>query len=169
MRVRAANIDARPPPTNRLEALLRPSKYVDCPHQILAVDDTPLDALLAAARPDLNLLGLVPTLLDWLSAPEERELVRQRILPSIGSSAIAPILMCPDDLDLSCTVVVVEVAREARVVWWRRIGLDRTKAKPGDMPLAIGNAVDWIDGLGPYCFESAAYQNCLAAFGRPET
>jgi hypothetical protein len=73
--------------------------------------------------------------------------------------------MCPDDLDLWCTVVVAEVVREVSVVWWRRIGLDATEAKSGDMPRGIGSRVDWIDELGPFCFETAEYERCLAAFG----
>lgn len=150
---------------NRLEVFEAPSKYIEQPHKLLVVDGTPLDVLLDAACPDRNLLGLVPALLDWLSGAGERELVRERILPAIGGSAIAPVLMCPDDLDLWCTVVVAEVAREASVVWWRRIGVDVTKVEPGDLLPAIGDRVDWMDGLGPFCFETAAYERCLAAFG----
>lgn len=150
---------------NRLEVFEAPSKYIDEPHKVLAVDGSPLDEILDAARPGCNLLGLVPALLDWLSDPEERRLVRERISPTIGGSAIAPLLLCPDDLDLSCTVVVVEVVREASVVWWRRIGLDATKAMSGHMACVIGDRVDWIDEVGPFCFETAAYERCLAAFG----
>lgn len=153
---------------NRLEVLEAPSRYIEEPHKVLAVDGTPLDEMLDAACPDRNLLGLVPALLDWLSDPVERRLVRERIRPTIGSSAIAPLLMCPDDFDLSCTVIVADVVREVSVVWWRRIGLDATEAKSSDMPAVLvgfGSRVDWIDGLGPFCFETAAYERCLAAFG----
>jgi hypothetical protein len=150
---------------NRLQVIEAPSKYVEAPHLVLVVDGTPLDQLLDVAHPGYHLLGLVPALLDWLSDAEERRLVRERILPTIGSTAIAPLLMCPDDLDLWCTVAVAEVVREAPVVWWQRIGLDAPKAKPGDMPRAMGGRVDWIDGLGPFCFETAEYERCLAAFG----
>lgn len=150
---------------NRLEVIEAPSKHIQEPHWILVVDGTPLDHVLDAARPGCDLLGLVPALLDWLSDAQERRLVRERILPRIGSTAIAPLLVCPDDLDLWCTVVVAEAVREAPVVWWRRIGLDATKAKSCDMPRAIGDRVDWIEGLGPFCFEIAAYERCLAVFG----
>ncbi len=149
---------------NRIEAIEATTKYVPEPHKLLMVDGMPLDVLLDSARPDCYLLGLVPTLLDWLSDPRERELVWQRILPPVGSSAVAPVLMCPDDLDLWCTVAVAEVVLEQSAVWWHRIGLDASKPKPEDMPHAVGATVDWIDGLGPYCFSRAEYEQCLAAF-----
>lgn len=95
---------------NRLEVFEAPSKYIEEPHKVLAVDGSPLDEILDAARPDCNLLGLVPALLDWLSDREERLLVRERILPAIGRSAIAPLLMCPDDLDLSSSALVLRPA-----------------------------------------------------------
>ncbi len=96
---------------NRLQVFEQPSKYIAEPHELLAVDGTPLDVLLDAACPGRGLLGLVPALLDWLSDPAERALVRARILPTIGSSAIAPVLMCPDDLDLSCTGVARHIVQ----------------------------------------------------------
>src|SRR5262249_53769428 len=125
---------------NRLEVIDAASKYVSQPHKILALDGVPLDVLLDTARPQDNLLGLVPTLIDCLDDLTERELVWQRILPPIGQPAIAPVLMCPDDLDLWCTVVVAEVVAEESVVLWRRIGLD--VSKPEDMPRSVGTAVD---------------------------
>lgn len=37
-------------------------------------------------------------------------------------SSILPILLCPDDLDFSCIVVVVEVEKTKDFVYWSRIG-----------------------------------------------
>ncbi|MEZ4293366.1 MAG: hypothetical protein R3B70_00195 [Polyangiaceae bacterium] len=149
---------------NRLEVREARSKYVAEPHKVLAIDGTPIDELLDAAYPDGNILGLAPAMLDWLSDPDERHLVRERILPPVGNSAIAPLLVCPDDLDLSCTVIVAEVVREVSVVSWRRIGLDATEANFGNMLPAIGGTVHWIDRIGPFSFEIAEYERCFAAF-----
>jgi hypothetical protein len=151
-----------------LETIDGTSKYVSQRHQVLVLDGVQLDVLLDSARPDLNLLGLVPTLLDWLADPKERALVWERILPPTGSIAVAPVLMCPDDCDLWCSVVVAEVSPVESIVWWRRVGLDMSKPQPEDMPKAIGGAVKWFSGLGPYCFDRAGYEECLASFKRPD-
>ena len=39
-----------------------------------------------------------------------------------GDPVVLPILVCEDDLDLSCIVIVVFVRKEADVVYWDRIG-----------------------------------------------
>ena len=145
---------------NRIEVIEARTKYVSEPHKVLTLDGVPLDVLLDSARPDLAILGLVPALLDWLDDPRERELVWRRILPPVGSSAVAPVLMCPDDLDLWCSVVVAEVVPEESAVWWHRIGLDMSQPRLE----AIGTAVNWIGGIGPHCFSRADYERCLAAF-----
>jgi hypothetical protein len=150
---------------NRLEAIDGTSKFVPERHQVFVLDGVQLDVLLDSACPDLSLLGLVPTLLDWLEDPKERALVWERILPPTGCVAVAPVLMCPDDLDLWCSVVVAEVSSMDSTVWWRRVGLDMSK--PVDMPKSVGQAVEWFSGLGPYCFDRAEYERCVSAFKRP--
>jgi len=151
---------------NRLEAIEATSKYVSKRHTVLAVDGVPLDVLVDSVRPYLTLLGLVPALLDWLTDPKERALVWQRILPPTGAVAVAPVLVCPDDLNLWCTVVAAEVAPMGSVVGWNRIGVDRSKPKPGEMPEAVGTVVEWFSEIGPYRFDRAKYERCLAAFER---
>ncbi len=37
-------------------------------------------------------------------------------------SAVLPVLLCPDDLDFSCIVIVVEVDKTKDFVYWNRIG-----------------------------------------------
>ena len=47
--------------------------------------------------------------------------------------ANVPILMCPDDMDFSCTVIVAEVIKNDKTVTWNRIGsVLRTNWKPED-------------------------------------
>ena len=64
------------------------SKDAAAPHLMFLVDDTPLDEFLAARYNDPDLVGLVPTLLDWLTDPAERDLAWQRIDPPSHSPAI---------------------------------------------------------------------------------
>ena len=148
---------------NRIEAIQAVSKYVKEPHTLIFIDGIPLDVLFNRFAPDRVSVGLVPTLLDWLYNPVERTLVRDRILPSVGKSSRAPVLMCPDDCDLWCTVVIAEVMNHDSVVWWKQIGINTSA--PENMPISIGTTVEWLEGIGTFCFARSDYQQCIAAFG----
>lgn len=148
---------------NRIEVIQARSKYSAEPHAVLAIDGLPLDVALDAVHPGRNVLGLVPTMLNCLSDPTERELVWRRILPSIGSTEIAPVLMCPDDADLRCTIVVAEVEADESVVWWHRIGFDTTETR-GIHADSVGGTVEWFDQIGPFRFDRMEYEQSLAAF-----
>jgi hypothetical protein len=121
----------------------------------------PLDELLDAAVPDRNLAGLVSSLLGWFHNDVDCVVPWQRILPEVGCTGYAPILICPDDLDYSCGVVVVEVVAEADIIRWDRLGFDATRQG------AVASCVRWEIGLGPYRFRREDYERCLAAF-RPQ-
>ncbi len=92
---------------------------------------------------------------------DEAALVRARILPPDGSLANAPVLICPDDLDLACTVVFAEVHRDGETVIWRRLGVERRAA---DNNNEIGKDMEWWPAPGPFAFPLADYVACLAAF-----
>ncbi|MES2793836.1 MAG: hypothetical protein V4719_29760 [Planctomycetota bacterium] len=151
---------------NQIAAIEAISKYANAPHTVITIDDVPLDVLLNRAHPDRIPLGLVPTLLDWLTNPVERALVWNRFLPANGNSTSAPILMCPDDCDLICTIVIAEIITESSLVWWYRIGIDRSDSD--DMPISVGTTVDWLEGVGPFCFNRSDYQRCVEAFKRQD-
>lgn len=144
---------------NRIEAIEAASLYVTTPHLVVAVDGVPLDALLHAACPGLGLLGLVPALLGWFHDEADTRLAWQRAMPPAGRSSFAPVLICPDDLDLKCSVVVAEVVAEADTVAWPRLGLDHSEG-------AVGSCVRWLPGVGPFRFPRGEYEACLAAFSR---
>jgi hypothetical protein len=147
---------------NLIESQIARSQFANAPHLVIAVDGIPLNVTIDAALPNRQFAGLVPTLLDWLSDPVERSLVWDRILPTQGNTAHAPLLMCPDDCDLWCSVIIADVVLDNRVVWWRRLGVDATRE---GLPTAVGTTVEWINGLGPYCFTLADYQKCINSFG----
>jgi hypothetical protein len=148
---------------NSISAISCRSKYAGGEHLIIQVDGEPLDVVVAKLFPDLEIEGLVPTLLHWLSDEEERAIVWQRARPVEGTTANLPVLMCPDDADLYCTVVVAEVEVKGQVVIWHRIGLDRSPQK-GFRPADIGKVVNWATGFGPFVFDSKEYDRCLATF-----
>lgn len=143
---------------NRIEAVLAKSKFVDEPHLVIMVDGVPLDELIDAALPGANLAGSVSSLLGWFRNDEDNLVPWQRILPETGCTGYAPILICPDDLDLSCGVVMVEVVAERDVIRWDRLGLDASRSG------AVGAYIRWAPAPGPYVFTRAGYELCLSAF-----
>ena len=138
---------------NRIEARSAPSKFVSEPHLSMAIDGVPLDQALGAEAE-----GLVSALLGWFHDPADCEVPWERILPEAGCTGYAPLLICPDDLDLKCNVVIVEVVAEEEVIRWNKLGFDMT-------PLgAVGAIVRWDPGWGPYTFRRDEYEACLSAF-----
>jgi hypothetical protein len=149
------------PHVNRIAAIRAGSTFVPEPHLVIAVDDVPLDKLLGAARPELGLVGLVPSLLGWFHNDQDSAVPWQRILPEVGCTGYAPVLICPDDLDFVCSVVMAEVVAEPDVVRWDRLGFDAT------FKGAVGSCIRWEPGLGPFRFDRGEYEACLEAFRSP--
>jgi hypothetical protein len=100
--------------------------------------------------------GLVPAWLGWLTDKGERELVRERMWPRVGERWIVPLLVCPDDLDFSCTLVVAEVSSTEEEVTWERIGLDTRSS------LEVSE-VDWL-AVAPQRFQRGEYLECVESF-----
>jgi hypothetical protein len=147
---------------NAISAISHRSEYANEPHLAVAIDSVPLDVILSTAYPELHLKGLVPTLLDWLRDERERRIVWGRILPPLGQSSLAPVLMCPDDTDLYCTTVIAEVIAMPTVIRWLRLGIDVTEGS--SRPAGIGTVIDWLVTIGPYDFPRVDYERCLAQF-----
>jgi hypothetical protein len=145
---------------NHLEAVRQTSRYIDEPHLVILLDGEPLDQWFARLAGSGDFSGLVTTLTDWLPDPAERAVVWNRILPRDGKTEMAPILVCPDDLDFFCTVGVVEAARESDIVFWRRFGLDLTDAPD---PEQVGSNVEWFMGDRHWQFDLQAYRHFLQA------
>jgi hypothetical protein len=143
---------------NHIAAIRAPSKFVAEPHLVMAVDGVPLDELLEAARPELQLGGLVSSLLGWFHNDKDTAVAWQRILPEVGCTSFAPVLICPDDLDYVCSVVMAEVVAEADLIRWDRLGFDASQS--GE----VGSCVRWEAGLGPFRFSRLEYEACLEAF-----
>lgn len=145
---------------NLIQTAYQQSKYAAAPHLTIRVDGDPLDVILHEKYPDRNLIGLVPTLLNWLKDPEERKLVWERI--DSNCKQIVPILMCPEDIDLWCTVVVVKMEKTDSTVKWLRAGLDVGDGT--NMPYSIGTAIDWFDGFESFEFDRCEFDTVLEAF-----
>jgi hypothetical protein len=110
---------------NTIHAQLHRSPYNQAEHLVIFVVGRPLDQLVAGFFPaEARIAGLVPTLLNWLADERERQVVWERVLPPEGLLVACPVLMCPDDADSSCTLIVAEVETTRDQVPWHRLGLD---------------------------------------------
>ena len=134
---------------NRIEAIRAPSKFVTEPHLAIVVDGISLDVALGVE-------GLVSAFLGWFHDEEDSEIPWQRILPDVGCTGDAPLLICPDDLDFICTTVMAEVVAEPDVIRWDRLGYN---ASPQGN---VGSWIRWESNWGPYRFSRAEYEECLA-------
>ncbi len=130
---------------NQITAIEDKSEYSIERHLVIAIDGEPLDHIIAKFDPtgDLALKGLVPTLLDWLDNEEEKRVAWERILPEEGQTTFAPVLMCPDDCDFWCTIIIAEIERRKDEIVWKRIGRDIGRI--GGKPDSVGNEVEWFD------------------------
>ncbi|MBE6638937.1 MAG: XRE family transcriptional regulator [Ruminococcaceae bacterium] len=88
-------------------------------------------------------------------------------------STILPVLLCEDDLDFSCIVVVVETGKTADFVLWKRIGyVDHShedfeeEKKSGILCTTAYSKEDWMkykDNLAKESVDSAAWTQWILA------
>jgi len=146
---------------NQIQAKYEKSEYSNEPHLTINVDGNSLDKILHELYPDKNLIGLVPTLLDWLEDSKERKLVWERF--ESEEKQVVPILMCPDDIDLWCTIINVEIEKTENSVKWSRIGLDNSDFENNPSE-SIGTTVEWFDKIEPLKFDRIEYQEFVSEF-----
>ncbi|MDR2869061.1 MAG: hypothetical protein LBV04_01275, partial [Deferribacteraceae bacterium] len=94
----------------------------------LYINGRRLDEILSQVHE--NYLGLIPSWLDYydedFAGQQEKQYIWQQTKLS-DKPVVLPILLCPDDFDFSCTVIVVEVCWSGdTVVTWSRFGIDVT-------------------------------------------
>jgi hypothetical protein len=89
-----------------IKAELTTTEYVNDEHLMIFVDDIRFDKWLSNKLDNNQYLNLIPTWLGWLLNPNEQEDVWTKTRLCESEITILPILICPDDLDFSCTVVV---------------------------------------------------------------
>lgn len=143
--------------SNVLEVVKARSKFCDMEHDTIVIDGVPLDEMIQRCCPDEYLIGLIPMIMNWITLPGEQELIRSRF-QSTANPEVLPVLMCPDDCDLWCTVIVAEVTRDGEHIYWSRLGYDRSTH---EMLIAgydcIGVQVRWLDKIPPLRFAKEVY------------
>lgn len=147
---------------NNIKSLLDKSDYEIYPDFLnFYIDNYWLDEKLEEHYPGQSFKGLIPTLSPCMHNDSEKEVVWNRILPNTNTSSICPILMCADDCDFSCTLIVVEIHNTGRQILWKKIGVDKTKEWE---PNKIGSTVEWLNKIAPYKFCSEDYIRMLDNF-----
>jgi len=129
------------------------------------IDGYWLDEKLDEHYPGNMYKGLVPTLLFCLEDQNERDLVWKRIYPGQFNKEVCPILMCPDDCDFSCTIIVAEIENCGNTIRWHRLGIDESKIyKPDYKPEKIGTAVTWFEKISSFKFYKKEYKQMIKDF-----
>lgn len=136
------------------------SKFCDEPHLNLWIGNEPLQEWLHRHAPGFDLENLVPAWLGWLESEDEQQLVWDRVWPFVGKTQIVPLLVCPDDLDLSCTLLLAEVSSTEDEVVWERLGLDSSPSRGSG---EIGAQVAWFD-IPAQRFQREEYLECVRSF-----
>jgi len=125
------------------------------------IDGYWLDEKLEELYPDYSIKDNIPTLLFALESEKEQEIVWDRILPKENETTVCPILMCPDDCDFICTLIVAEIENCGSTIRWNKIGFDMTKS---NLPEKVGSKVDWFNNFNFLEFESSQYSIMISEF-----
>ncbi|MCP3752914.1 hypothetical protein [Pseudomonas sp. SBB6] len=108
------------------------------------------------ADEQVSLLGLS---LIWLINEAEEALAKRRFTPGEdGSSTIVPLLVCSDDMDLDCTVLVAEQVVAGGTISWIRFGWSISGG------LEVGAQTRWISGSQPVEFALEDFHRALEDF-----
>lgn len=137
-----------------LSTVRHESKFSYGSYQTFAVNGVAIEVWLAAQSPaaDLNLVSAH----DGLHSDQETRLVWDRIYSTAPSwCCIVPLLVCPDDLDLTCSVIVAEQVSTEKSIVWERFGLLRESAK------LTSPSVDWFSGIRSVTFDRENFMTTL--------
>lgn len=148
--------------TSTIKAEMRKTFFAAQEHLAITVDDETLDVMLDEFYPEDNFLGLIPTLLPIIDDEEQAQLVWDRIQPTGTKPKMVPMLMCPEDLDLTCTTLIVKVIPQGDYIIWEKFGMDITD--DDKFPQSIGNKVEWLTKIKPVYFKRGEYMACIAEF-----
>jgi len=147
---------------NKIEGILDKSDYEDYLDFInYRIDGYWLDEKLDELYPNNMYKGLIPTLVYWMEREDEKNIVWKRILPNENETTICPILMCPDDNDFSCTLIVAEIRNCGQIIQWKQIGIDKTKEWEAEK---VGSTVEWFNKLQELNFSKQDYLAMIEIF-----
>ena len=142
--------------SHRITALCHQAGFSKGPCAWLAIDGVPIERWLAnhLEDPDTERLALS---LMWLLDEEEDALAERRFNPADdGTSTLVPVLVCSDDMDFDCIVLMTEQVIEGDTVHWRRFGWSASGG------LEVGVSTKWIAGSKPVSFALNDFREALS-------
>lgn len=97
--------------------------YCDYSEHYWVIDGTPITFYLDRHRPSgySSLLGLMPAWNGELLSQWENDFVWEMV--DCQEELNVPILVCEDDQDLSCIVIVAHIRKDNTMVYWDKIGV----------------------------------------------
>ena len=149
---------------NKISAVMHRSKYTKSAHPVFAIDGIPASSWIKGIV--YNHLGedttdgLVPAQ-GWLIDEDHSRYAWQLLSPrEEDSSTIVPLLICRDDMDLSCTVVVVEQGVCGSQLLWARFGMATNEIN------GFITSVLWSKSVQRAEFEKSQFIDAYAEFKR---
>ncbi|MDR0225079.1 MAG: hypothetical protein LBI66_01545 [Burkholderiaceae bacterium] len=114
----------------------------------LQLDGRSLAIVIAELTKNAEITQLVPAH-SWLWDKEELALAWDRLLAChVGQVSHVPLLICPDDMDLHCTVLVAEQSCLDSEFVWSRFGFA--------MDWAMTH-IEWLPAIAPLSFRRADF------------
>ncbi|MFY7669506.1 hypothetical protein ACOSP6_00325 [Tenacibaculum sp. MEBiC06402] len=130
----------------------------------IKIDGVWIDEKFNKLYPNNFIEGTIPTLSYKLQTEIEEKIVWKRFLPAENTVTICPILMCPDDCDFECSLIVAEIENSKTQIRWNRIGLD--KSETYKIKENVGSDVEWFKGKYSFEFERDEYLKVISNFKR---
>jgi hypothetical protein len=128
---------------NLIEAVKHKSKFATGYCSWISIDGNPIEYWFNE-KIEEETLGLALAQI-WLINEDEDKLAWERINQlEDGTTTIVPVLVCSDDMDFACNVVVVEQTIKDGIVEWARAG----QSISTDMQ--VGATVQWYSINGEY-------------------
>jgi len=138
----------------KISAIMYKPQWADAEYPTLAIDDIPLEVWLYTHTQETNSDNLVPAQ-SWLHNEQEIKLAWERLYNwGSGIKIIVPLLICPDDIDFGCTVVVTEQETTSEFVFWHRFGFSLNKD--------ITNEVYWFKNTHLVRFDIFNFKSAVA-------
>ena len=149
---------------NKLSARMHRSRHARAPHPVLFVDETPLHEWIKGVVCDAGGVDSTDSLVPaqgWLLDEGDGEHAWKLLSPREDhSSTIVPMLVCPDDMDMSCTVAVVEQMADGQNIRWVRTG------RALDVVNGIVTSVAWTAPSQTAVFSREEFGNAVAELRR---
>lgn len=143
---------------HRIDAVYHQATFSRSRCAWLTIDDIAIEQWLSSYlnEPDVAKLGLS---LMWLLDEDEDALAKRRFIPGEdGTSTVIPLLVCSDDMDFDCTVLVTEQIIEGDTVRWARFGWSVSGS------LEVGISTRWDERSKPVSFALADFHAALEKF-----